>query len=263
MMPSEFHEVFTKVEEDQESRIGIGQPNHFCNKVKSWFDMSDITCRSVVTTTGDGYRLRIFNLKKKGLEKGNRAVFLQHGLMSDSWTWVVSGKKSVAYDLVTAGFDVWIGNCRGSMWSANNSYSDSNWSFYNFSGWHLANYDVPAQIDKVKSETGVSKVSVVAHSLGTYMFFWALADNYGNVRKKVDVYAAMAPCLRMDNTPAGIFKVAKGLEAGLMAMLAVHSYPLCLEHMMDGICAFSSTLCSAITSYFGKTGYMDTTSFNN
>lgn len=60
-----------------------------------------------LVTTPDGYILKMFRIPKPG----NEVVFLQHGLLSSSADWVITGPgKAFAYLLADAGFDVWLGN---------------------------------------------------------------------------------------------------------------------------------------------------------
>jgi lysosomal acid lipase/cholesteryl ester hydrolase len=53
-------------------------------------------------------------------------VFLQHGLNSSANTWINNGDASVSKYLVDAGFNVWLGNNRGSYYSRANTKIDPN-----------------------------------------------------------------------------------------------------------------------------------------
>ena len=67
-------------------------------------------------TTKDGYILDIFRIPGKLEEENTKkpVVFLQHGLGANMMQWVMNyPEQSPAYVLANQGYDVWLGNNRG------------------------------------------------------------------------------------------------------------------------------------------------------
>jgi pimeloyl-ACP methyl ester carboxylesterase len=94
--------------------------------------------------TTDHYELTVMHIK--GAAKGP-VVFMQHGLFSSAETWVTNADQSPAFILARAGFDVWMGNNRGSMYGRKNSRINPDKDpkdFFNYSFYELGEYDAPA-----------------------------------------------------------------------------------------------------------------------
>jgi len=85
-------------------------------------------------------------MRSKNTKSGAPVVFLQHGLFSDSNTWVVHGQKSLSVTLANRGFDIWFGNNRGNLYSRKNTHIDpvrDYQLFFDYSFYELGMYDVP------------------------------------------------------------------------------------------------------------------------
>jgi len=93
-------------------------PQGFCDDISSWGFACDASHK---VTTSDNYELQLFNIKQKGLASGARVVFFQHGLNSSGNTWINNGQQSAPWVMANAGFDVWVGNNRGSYYSRANT----------------------------------------------------------------------------------------------------------------------------------------------
>jgi lysosomal acid lipase/cholesteryl ester hydrolase len=88
--------------------------------------------------------------------------------MASAETWVDSGDLSWPIHLLEAGYDVWLGNNRGNLYSRGHTTMTAEMdAYFNFSFYEMGRCDLPAMIDRIKSHTGQKQVAVIGHSQGT------------------------------------------------------------------------------------------------
>ena len=95
-------------------------------------------------------------------------------MMDSADAWVVNGKnKSPAFVLASRGYDVWLGNSRGSKFSRKHTVLDPDASskderrrFWDFSFQEMAEYDGQAFLDKIHEVSGMKKVNWIGHGMG-------------------------------------------------------------------------------------------------
>ena len=114
--------------------------------------------------TDDGYILKLHRIPHSPGEEYDiqrPIVFLQHGLLSSSADWVVTGPgKALAFILADRGYDVWMGNTRGNTYSRNHTTLDTCSScheFWSFGFDDSGNKDYPAEINYILDKTGEEK----------------------------------------------------------------------------------------------------------
>ncbi|XP_043481763.1 lipase 3-like [Leptopilina heterotoma] len=134
-----------------------------------------------IVTTKDGYILKIHRIPgsaSKPKSKGKPVVFLQHGILASSDTFVLMGpQRDLAFLLANIGYDVWLGNSRGNTYSRSHKKRspDRDPQFWKFSYHEIAIYDVSATIDYILEETGESNLTYIGHSMGTTLSFVLLS----------------------------------------------------------------------------------------
>ncbi|XP_011498523.1 PREDICTED: lipase 3-like [Ceratosolen solmsi marchali] len=154
--------------------------------------------------TEDGYILelnRITGRIDKPSPKVKQAVLLQHGLLCSSMDWVLAGpKKGLGFILSDIGYDVWLGNVRGSRYSRkHNHYTVEEAKYWNFDWHEIGLYDLPTMIDYILIETGHKKLFYIGHSQGSTAFF-VMASLLPEYNDKIHAMFSLAPiafCSRM------------------------------------------------------------------
>ncbi|XP_067129900.1 gastric triacylglycerol lipase-like [Centruroides vittatus] len=134
--------------------------------------------------TRDGYLLKLFRIpygRKSSKEntKNRPVVFLQHGLLGSSIDWVINYRyQSLGYILADEGYDVWMGNQRGTTYARKHiKYSSEDDKFWDFSIDEHARYDTPDSIDFVLNKTGQSQLYYVGMSQGNMIVYAFLSEN--------------------------------------------------------------------------------------
>lgn len=117
-------------------------------------------------TTEDGYILKIHRVATDFAHR-KPPVFLQHGMISSSENFMLNSNDSLAFQIARAGYDVWLGNNRGSIYSKKHislDYHTMDSKFFDYSFYELGKYDLPAQVNHVLQSTGNEKLTYIGHS---------------------------------------------------------------------------------------------------
>ena len=123
-------------------------------------------------TTDDQYILSTFHiLGKTGEANSDTAskgsVLIQHGDYEDGAAWLSSFiLKPFQLKLVDDGYDVWIGNNRGTMYSWDHVTLDSSVDneYWMYTWADMGLYDGPANITMIKEQTGEDKIFYIGYS---------------------------------------------------------------------------------------------------
>ena len=108
-----------------------------------------IQVESYWVKTEDGYHLKLFRLVRPERSEFGPPVLMQHGLFQNAEKFVWDGANSLAIELLDLGFDIWLGNNRGNIYSNIHDEYDMNHDqadFYDYSFFEMGKYDQPAQI---------------------------------------------------------------------------------------------------------------------
>jgi pimeloyl-ACP methyl ester carboxylesterase len=149
--------------------------------------------------TSDGYILGVFRIphgRNSPSGTPGRPVLLQHGLLDSATSWVMNfPDQSLGYILADAGYDVWLGNMRGSRYSrAHVKYNPAHdEAFWDFSWDEMANIDFPSMVYYILNATQQTKIAYVGHSQGTMMGFAQFSNPNSLVEQNVSFWAALAP----------------------------------------------------------------------
>ncbi|CAG9581092.1 unnamed protein product [Danaus chrysippus] len=180
---------------------------------------------SHLVTTSDGYILELVRIPNKRFQfwlnpfaRKKPVVFLMHGLQGSSVSYITLGaRRSLAYNLADAGFDVWMGNARGVINSRNHvslnpdDPKDAK-KFFDYSFEDIATKDLPTMIDYVLQRTKQDKLHYVGHSQGgtAFLVLNSLLPKYNDKFISADILAGVG---YQDHFPTAILKsIAKATD---------------------------------------------------
>ncbi|XP_017110567.1 lipase 3 [Drosophila elegans] len=162
--------------------------------------------------TPDGYVLNLFRiphspkLSNAGGESPPRPVVLiMHGLFSCSDCFLLNGPESaIPFNYADAGYDVWLGNARGNIYSRNNTRLDVKHPYFWKFSWHeIGSIDLPTTIDYILDLTGQQSLHYVGHSQGCTSFF-VMGSYRPEYNAKIKTAHMLAPPVFMGNTTEGL-----------------------------------------------------------
>ncbi|EDW87964.2 uncharacterized protein Dyak_GE18475, isoform B [Drosophila yakuba] len=166
--------------------------------------------------TSDGYKLCLHRIPRPGAIP----VMLVHGLMASSASWVQFGpSQGLAYILSQAGYDVWMLNTRGNIYSEERQTGRENdQDFWDFSFHEIGQYDLPAAIDLILLQTKKPSIQYIGHSQGSTAFF-VMCSERPEYAAKISLMQSLSPSVYMEETRSPALKFMKFLTGGITVLL--------------------------------------------
>lgn len=225
---------------------------------------SGYPCSEFSVETKDGYILALQRVSSPTTERyrpRGPPVLLQHGLFMAGDCWFLNpNNESLGFILADRGFDVWVGNVRGTRWSHGHaSLSEKSKAYWDWSWQELALYDLAAMIQFIYQQAG-SKIFLVGHSQGTIMSLAALTQP--DIVKMVEAAALLCPISYLEhiNAPFVLRMVNMHLDNMILAMgfhqLNFHS-DVGIQ-LLDYVCDGHLDCNDLLASITGKNSYFNT-----
>ncbi|KAL7041837.1 hypothetical protein ACKWTF_000920 [Chironomus riparius] len=125
-------------------------------------------CTAHEVVTEDGYVLRLHRIPPRFNKGPKKPVFLMHSAFSNSLYYLNTPNISLGFYFADEGYDVYLGNVRGSKYSTAHKWLNTeSLDYWRFSFHEMGVYDLPALIDYTLKVSGSDKVYYVGHSQAT------------------------------------------------------------------------------------------------
>eukprot|EP00826_Nyctotherus_ovalis_P034902 TRINITY_DN2948_c0_g1_i12.p1 TRINITY_DN2948_c0_g1~~TRINITY_DN2948_c0_g1_i12.p1 ORF type:complete len:404 (+),score=67.93 TRINITY_DN2948_c0_g1_i12:173-1384(+) len=182
-------------------------------------------------TTQDGYILTLWRIPCRNSTNDKCIpVYLQHGLLDTAFSFLYQSiEENLPIKLYNEGYDIWLGNVRGSRYSLGHTHLDSgnqHGPYWYFSYDEMAKYDLPAMLAYVKSITRAPKVKYICHSQGCALITALGALDPEFLGSMVNTTVALAPAVYLQFQSSITFILAEWanlinvyLKVGLNAFL--------------------------------------------
>ncbi|XP_063913713.1 lipase 1-like isoform X2 [Zophobas morio] len=160
--------------------------------------------------TEDGYVLTLHRIPhgRENLSRKRKPILLLPGILQSAWDFVHRGPNdSIAFILAEKGYDVWLGNVRGTTWSRKhtNLDPDKDKAFWDFTIHEIGVYDLPAFIDYVLEKTEQKSIHYLGYSQGTIAFFM-MGSEKTDYLSKIKLMAALSPAFFMKDTKSPVLQ---------------------------------------------------------
>ncbi|XP_053685954.1 lipase 3-like [Sabethes cyaneus] len=168
-----------------------------------------------VIITKDGYTLKLHRIPDPALQEDNEGesvlsskgaagfrgvVLLMHGMFSTAADFVVTGPDNgLAFVLADAGYDVWLGNARGTRYSRKHlTVSPKTAAFWDFSWHEIGTVDLAAMIDYILRHSKQRQLHYVGHNQGVTAILVLLSEK-PTYNRKICSVSGMAPLSFLGN----------------------------------------------------------------
>ena len=113
-----------------------------------------------------------------------------------------NGNTPLAIQALEAGFDVWLGNSRGTRFSNEHAfYEIDSDEYWNFEWSQMGLYDLDSIITLILSTNDeFEKVNYIGYSQGTTELFYALAHDPQYYEQRLNMFTALAPLTTLKYT---------------------------------------------------------------
>ncbi|XP_074041304.1 lipase 3 [Leptinotarsa decemlineata] len=177
------------------------------NKVPEIIKKSGYPFMEYKVKTNDGYFLTVFRIP--GVASSKPPIFLMHGVQGTSAIYLGLGKNSLAFLLYEAGYDVWLGNYRGTEYSEEHeTMNTTQREYWDYSVQDIALKDIPTMLQLVKYHSGHrGKIIYIGHSLGTTTGIMYAAEYGQSAADTLGLLVLLTPAYKLPNmrSPYRIF----------------------------------------------------------
>lgn len=147
-------------------------------------------------TTKDGFVIVLKHLvdPNRHYDGNSKPVLFIHGLLQSSGAFFTAGRKSLAYQMLQNGYDIWLGNNRCGFNPQHTEYKPSDPRMWNWDLTEMYKYDLTCMIDQVLKITCYQgKIVLVGHSQGTAEITLLLADSRVSYDNRIDKCVLLSP----------------------------------------------------------------------
>jgi len=218
--------------------------------------------------TKDHFVLKLFRVQSKDtlahkFPKGKPVVLLAHGLDESADIWIMNhGESALAVFLINQGFDVWLLNNRGTIYSRQHAkYSVHQSELWDFSFQEMGMYDVPATLNYISRKTKVQKLFVIGHSQGSTQFVAAMTDPLTSAQVQSHMHAliGISPVAHVSDVPEKTKRIYDAVSYYIpFRKLINFNYPFFssitrtfFKRFIKGVCENLSFLCQGLLAVPG------------